>query len=338
MLAALALIVPIEEGLRRGADWATEFAANYASETKKPRKTGEVDVLLGLHVAGFPHIRTGLIRELAGLGLSLRMGWVYCHQSPIIGWTDASGTHGCELGDLLIVVTSSAGKRVARRALLVQFKISGGTYGLTDAQGRLYKEWPAFRYTKPNRPTWRRSVHPKKPHRGAQIGLFQRCHRCGEPHGQMRCDIPGENGVPLAREIEALLLGGGGRELRDFPEVRRKQGWDRMIWDLVHETTRATLNYHGYTYKRRDLDRAALAAARQFGVALVNTPDGMPGLMIQTSPYSDATPDSLERRDEGPPPQLPRERFEPSSSGAISTVFIDVAESHDQGTPHKLAR
>src|SRR6202035_1261026 len=172
---------------------------------------------------------------------------------------------------------------VSRRALLLQFKISGGTCGLTDSQGKLYTKWPAFHYTSPSRPTARQSVRPKKAHRGAQVGLFVRCPACGEPHGQMRADIPGQNGVPLASEIAALLLGAGGRELAELAAVRRTWGWDRVVWDLLADTTAATLNYYGYTTARRDLSEVALDAVRRFGVAFCGMPDGTPGMMMEAS-------------------------------------------------------
>ncbi len=327
ILAAMAITVAIEEGLTRGAVWGTHFAAKHGTRTGRRQRTGEVDVLLGLFVDGLPHIRTALRGSLASLGLSLRMGWVYCHQSPIVGWPDTGVVHKCELGDLLIVVRSSFGGRVARRALLVQFKISGGNYGLTDNQGKLYMQWPAFKYTSPKKP-WRRSVHPKKPHRGAQVGLFVRCPNCGQPHGQMRANIPGGNGVPFASEIAALLLDGGGRELQDLTAVRRTQGWDRVVWDLICETTRATLKYHGYTTTHRNLGGVALDAMSNSGVAFLVMPDGTPGLMVEAHPSLAESP-SLERFDDGPPADMPRQRLGQPPSGAISTVFIDIDEAPD---------
>jgi hypothetical protein len=330
-LRALSIVPDIEEGLRRGARWGTKFAEDYRRRTGSTSRTGEVDVLLGLFVHGLPYMRATLGGPLADLGLSLRMGWVYCHQSPIVGWTDDTGTHlGCEIGDLLIVVRNTTVDRISRRALLVQFKITGGSYGLTDAQGRLYTEWPVFRYTRPSRPTWRRSVHPKRGHRGAQIGLFVRCGGCGEPHGEMRCDIPGGSEIPLARELAALLLDGGGREFGELAAVRRTQGWDRVVWDLINETTAATLNYHGHTAARRDFARAAREALDLYGVAFAVMPEGLPGLMAESSSAPGRiAASSLARYDEGPPPDLPRKRLDDPSSGGISTLFIDIGEAPD---------
>jgi hypothetical protein len=320
------ITVAIQEGLAHGAEWGTAFAARHRARTGGSQRTGEVDVLLGLFVAGLPTVRTALQPSFESLDLSLRIGWVYCHQSPIVGWENQGVHHGCELGDLLVVVRSSFGGRVARRALLVQFKITGGTYGLTDDQGELYMDWPEFKYTRPAKP-WRRSAHPKKPHRGAQIGFFMRCPSCGEPHGEMRADIPCGNKVSLASEIAALVLDGGGRELRDLTSVRRTRGWDRVVWDLLLETTAATLNYHTYTTARRDLG-GVLDAIRLFGVALCALPDGVPGIMVEASPPSGEVP-LLERFDEGPPEEMPRERLDRPPSGAISTVFIDVGEASE---------
>jgi hypothetical protein len=306
----------IDEGLGLGQEWGRRFAQS------RGKRAGEIDILLGIFVAGLPEMRRELSFKLRPLGLESRMGWVYCHQSPIVGWSERGHEGSCELGDLLVVVRNSIGGRVSRRALLVQFKVGGGR-GVSGDQAILYTEWPVFHYKKKEHRSKRRSVHPKEAHRGAQVGLIAECPGCGEPHGEISSQIVDGGRVRLAEELAALILGGGGREFASLQEVRRKRNWDRVVWDLIGEVTAVSLSQTGFGARRRDLD----------GIARLILTEGVPGLMAEAS-SSPIGEDTLELRyiadgwdvESGPLSEL-GERPRLDSSGAISTLFIDVTDA-----------
>jgi hypothetical protein len=87
-------------------------------------------------------------------GLVASLHGVFCHGSPQVTFSDASGaTRRCELADLLIVADDcTTGSISDRRAVLVQAKrFSKGkkisTSGTAAHQLDLYTRWPSFNFT-----------------------------------------------------------------------------------------------------------------------------------------------------------------------------------------------
>lgn len=168
---------------------------------------------------------------------------VYCHQKPIV---DINSDRKPELGDVLFVYADrSRSKKLTVNSLLLQAKLS--TYPQLTIhkaemhQLELYKQWPEFTYYRAGYLNGkRRNILPKTINDGAQYLLMDTNPMTNGEYGfrgtfPMGCAVPDEIlyvNDSLANELTNLLKFKSGRTVDSDP-YRTKDGWSKMIWDLL---------------------------------------------------------------------------------------------------------
>ena len=100
------------------------------------KPTGEVGFVAAVVIGGVHDIANAWSPLLHPHGLSVKMGGVFCHQTPRATFANNSGKIvSCELADLLVVVEDNTGGRPGRRwAALIQAKMAAPGGGQTLTQ------------------------------------------------------------------------------------------------------------------------------------------------------------------------------------------------------------
>lgn len=123
--------------LATAANIAVDNALLHGARGQK-RPTGEVGFVAAVVLGAIPDIAAAWRPILHPHGYSARFTGVFCHQAPMVRFTDTSGrARRCELSDLLVVVDDLTGHAPGRRwAVLVQAKIAkiGGGKSLSGTQ------------------------------------------------------------------------------------------------------------------------------------------------------------------------------------------------------------
>ena len=238
----------IETAFQNGIDAAS--AATYALF---PKAT-EPQLVWGLFSAGIASWATDLKAILTPHGITVRVGGVFCHSTPMVKFRGMKGK-AVEMGDLLVIIRAKDGKEEWRSALLFQSKKqSVGSRLPPGDQLRLLQRWPRFEYVNGNLAGEWRKVYPG-PHRGAQYhiidtlkGVLTPC-----PDNWSRQLSPGFPIQTLSSCLAGMLSGGEGRFFSIGHRRGTHRGWSRVIWDLLRETGRLDASKFAGGGKRRQL-------------------------------------------------------------------------------------
>jgi hypothetical protein len=179
----------------------------------------------------------------APLGRDVRVGGVFCHQTPRVSFRYRdSGTWkegACELGDLLLVVHYREPWLEELNALLMQFKVGGfPKEDPSDDQWRLYSEWPPFAWDFD--PHYRRSPRPQGPHAGAIHAAIYDDGR--PPYGRPADEKIQPRQLASLLNGTALLFGGRSFKGRRLARAEAHGGWSEVIWDLIEVTATRLAN------------------------------------------------------------------------------------------------
>ena len=243
----------------------------------------KLDILLAIHKAvvgalsntskSEPQLIANLVRELpdalnsvplAG-GYSLETGGIFVHAQPLVtckGFPDPT-PKSVELGDLLLIRTGiQNGKILERRALLLQAKKASRIPTKPDNanQHHLYANWPSFKYVRSGPELNGKSRHIKGPnlYSGAKYFLIGDdpvkgcCHHpilhllCPHDDCQLWLAEPSHPDLSVYRcfylELLDFIIGNTGRSFM-MPPPKRTRGWDRVIKDLLKQTSKKISAY-----------------------------------------------------------------------------------------------
>jgi hypothetical protein len=211
---------------------------------KMPLEPEEPDYVYGLFEAVIPEMTARLTSLFAPHGRSVALAGVFCHQSPRVSFRVRDGKSwqlmACELGDLLVIVRYREPWGEELNAVLLQVKMDVWPKAdSTDAQWRLYTEWPPFDWD--FAPYHHRKPLPSGPHGGALHAVIYR-GRGQQPlaraaDGNLR---PRYLGTVLSGTT--LLFGGRSIKPRALARAEAQAGWSEVVWDLIDDTSRRLLN------------------------------------------------------------------------------------------------
>lgn len=173
-------------------------------------------------------------------GLTITVNSIFCHQSPKI--TTRYGT--TEIGDILFVLYNKCkNERITLNSLLLQAKIGNKNISSTDAQLRLYTEWPSLTYNSPKslltrikkeNPTCKggRDVLPKTLNTGAKYMLIN------STNDFMNTAVANEHltaDLPLSIEIIQFLTFSSGKTFENDKTGTNRDDWTNVMWDLIKQ-------------------------------------------------------------------------------------------------------
>ena len=228
--------------------------------------TGEAGFVAAFVLGAVPAIAAVWKPLLKPHGLSVRMSGVFCHQTPIVSFTDrANVPRRCELADLLVVVDDlTSGTATTRRAVLIQAKMaqaSGGQRLTTQGdvtQLDLFSYWPSFMLPPgfaPGQRDFQNCSHP---------GLAVECGRYGlidnPPNPAWHQHAPAvsmpaggdELGTFLARMME-------GRSSYGREATGTRDDWSRTVDELMKVTAGLAFTYSSGLKGRHPRGNSAVA-------------------------------------------------------------------------------
>jgi hypothetical protein len=299
----------------------------------------EPDFVASLVLEGTPLIYQSLAVSIASYGLSVSVFGVFCHQSPLIRFTQ-TGTRGCELGDMLIAFShKQLNGTVIRNALLLQAKATAlqpHRIGANEMnQLNLYETWPTFKYSRPGvLKGQQRDVTPKTPHGGGQYLLID--NRPPED------PLSGLSGFPktfpagccmpaqvlyihsdFASVLFNLLTFTSGRP---FFAQARSIDWSQVVWDLIQTSVSKAFNRKN-SGRRAAPRHAGLPIQVSDGLFLARSMPRGP-MSIVSEVIGQAGADELYRaEDDGPPVPSLAPVLEPEEDGAVSVILIETSEN-----------
>jgi hypothetical protein len=192
-------------------------------------------------------------RKVATLG-------VFCHQSPMVKYTDGTIDRRCELGDVLWChFHTDIQGNTFRNALLFQSKMSDTeilNIPYDDTQLKLYREWPEYEYYRSGALNGiTRHLKPSQPHAGAQyMGIDKRSPT--HPHVGIDTHYPylffpiGTTTItpkllvdtPLELELTRFLFWGSGRSFDPYNKRNNSDEWTKIVWDLLKNSLGRAFN------------------------------------------------------------------------------------------------
>lgn len=282
--------------------------------------TGEVGFVAAVVIGGVPALANAWTSILNPAGYSVQITGVFCHQSPMVDFTDAAGTpQRCELADLLVVVDDQTGATPGSRwAVLVQAKMAaaGGGQTLSRTQDlvqlELLSTWPKF--TLP--PTFLPSSR-----------VFSTCRHAGRASDCGRYGLIDPQPAPVWRQQPpAVSMPAGGLELGSFLAHMVETGqtgygreatgvaddWSFTVDELLRVTASSTFAYsRGFkTPQPRGVTALATFGSDPFGEP------HFPSLWASAPPPSGSRPEGV--------------KDEPPAEG-ISTLYIGISRYEASG-------
>jgi len=266
------------------------------------------------------------------LGLSgISAGGVFVHQRPLVSYDKMPDPKhkSVELGDLLLVSTRvKKGKVDERRALLLQVKKVKDIFKHPDNlnQWRLYADWPSFHYACPPLKGKHRYITEPDMYDAAKYMLivasspnYGLCNYIPIRSPASCCNAVTAQPIwsPIGRyqcfvnEIMGLIVGNTGKTYL-FPSPPGKQGWHRVIQDLIKKTGKLTSCY---------MEKASggTMQKRANGAFLLT------GFPSEHSMYSIFAEFCLHNNNNGEPPKdIGPWPSEPEENGAISVIEFVV--------------
>ena len=253
----------IETAFQSGIDAAS--AATYALF---PKAT-EPQLVWGLFSAGIASWGADLKAILVPHGITVRVGGVFCHSTPMVKFRGMMG-HAVEMGDLLVIIRAKDGNDEWRSALLFQSKKQSiGSRLPPGDQLKLLREWPRFEYVNGTLAGEWRKVYPG-PHRGAQYhvidnlkGVLKPC-----PNNWSRQLSTGFPVQALSSCLASMLSGSEGRNFHARTGRGTFRGWSRVVWDLLREMGRLDASKYPGGGNRRQLSILVGELARELLVEM----------------------------------------------------------------------
>lgn len=218
----------------------------------------EPDFMARLAVKTMSDIASRWSGVLQQIGVKISVLSVFCHQKPIVEYTDTSSVKRPEIGDLLVVHFHHPKRgRIARRAILYQAKVASQfpvTISPNDMkQFNLYATWPDFNYYRPKLGVTRR-VTPKAPHSGAKYLFIKR------PGSAFTSTFIASNvsmypvfhtGVDLSKDLTNILLLRAGRVFHDKDTTLGQSDWSAMVWDLLRLASKSVFKRKNSGYSNQ---------------------------------------------------------------------------------------
>ena len=219
------------------------------------QQPGEVDRLVYFFLRGLPFIENGFNQILISHGVRSTLSGIFCHQTPRVKPHGESRDEGCELGDIIFIVTY--GRRLFRsiigNALLVQAKEKSNMIS-DSVQKYLYQTASGYRYLNP------------RPLRG-QERMFQDCqyalwywifnnrhpamlHR-RYPTKHISSSTVGLNArrpgnfrrpIPFEIVLMELIMGVNGKRVYFLERDSDAVNWSKIVDDLIRVTARSAFH------------------------------------------------------------------------------------------------
>lgn len=291
----------IETAFQSGID-----AASAATYTLFPKAT-EPQLVWGLFSAGVASWSTDLKAIFTPHGITVRVGGVFCHSTPMVKFRGMKGK-AVEMGDLLVIIRAKDGKQEWRSALLFQSKKQSiGSRLPPGDQLHLLQQWPRFEYVNGTLAGEWRKVYPG-PHRGAQYHIIdtQKGVLIPCPDNWSRQLSPGFPVQALSSSLASMISGSEGRNFHSRTGRGTFRGWSRVVWDLLRETGRLDASKYPGGGNRRQLSFFVGGFSNEF---LVEIDPAWAGVKLES---------------EEPPPKEPDARAVEGNFGGIPTIIIDL--------------
>lgn len=191
-------------------------------------------------VTTLPAVISHSLRSLMP-GRNISVGGAFVHQKPLASFVKFPKMKSPELGDFLVVCRERRACGYVYNALLLQAKCVDDVlkaYVPMDHQFVLYSEWPLFEYKRAGFLNGvRRSVCSKTITQGAQYLLIDKSHSANMFTATV--DNPLEGTTHLACALASVIAFDRGRTFQySYP----RDGWSRMIWDLLTLSAASVFN------------------------------------------------------------------------------------------------
>lgn len=181
---------------------------------------------------------------------SVKCGGVFVHGQPLVECPDFPDPtpKSVEIGDLLLIRTEiKRGILEDRRAMILQAKKIDSFPSNPDNanQHHLYAHWPRFKYVRSGKLTGKfRSVTGIDLYNGAKYLMLTECSVCFPCACDFNfCSITSHPTIPqlshhqsFKKELISFILGDTGKNFKS--PSPKSNGWDRVIKDLLDETSR----------------------------------------------------------------------------------------------------
>jgi len=257
----------ILDAMRQAANDEISVALSRASSGISNLPRTEPGLVAAVHqyaIGPVGHAWSGL---LSPLGLRLKISGVFCHQSPIVTFHDASNfRRRCELADLMVVVDTKAGRLNTRKAVLIQAKMAScaGTVSLGAIsslnQLKLYQTWPLLDF---DQPAYGLSSVDVKLGSGSScsgsFGVIDRHLRSASPRWTQHPVSPTPSktvGLPELGDFLARMTAGLPNYGRDA-DLGARTPWSNMI-DVLLQSTRNRVFHLGTGSYHRAVTAMAL--------------------------------------------------------------------------------
>lgn len=210
----------------------------------------EPDYIARLVLKGTPEFHQ-IISSYSYIWNNVSTVGVFCHQSPMVQYTDGNAVRRCELGDILWChFHTDINGNIFRNALLFQSKMSDSislNTAYDDTQLKLYREWPQFEYYRSGALNGQvRNILPKQPHAGAQYMAIDNHNPILPQVGinsahPIDCFPIGITSIvpelyadtPLESELVRFLFWGSGRPFDSHSDRNNSDEWTKVVWDLL---------------------------------------------------------------------------------------------------------
>jgi hypothetical protein len=215
-----------------------------------PSHPHEPDIIANLVLRGTPGFHRAIATTRGFVGAVNTVG-VFCHQSPMVKYTEAGIDKRCELGDVLWCHfhTDRDGK-IFRNAILFQSKMSNTiepAIPFNNIQLKLYREWPQYEYYRSGRLNGQtRNLMPKQSHAGAQymliddrplnnplVGIYSPYSNLIFPIATSTVSPKIIGDTPLEFELVRFLFFGSGRTFDSYFNRNTSDEWTKIVWDLL---------------------------------------------------------------------------------------------------------
>ncbi len=183
----------------------------------------------------FPAAADAWRSVLAPLGVTAKVIGAFSFGVPKVAFIDGGVAHRCDLAACLVIVDDQTAPVSDRRALLLSLRRQADP--APPGQGRLYAEWPAFRFADTAYEAGSRDLRAAKGETNACFAEIDLARK--EPEWTLA--EPCRSGGGRSRDslgalLVAMVVGAGGRKA----VAGGTDAWSQTVDDLLRSTARAT--------------------------------------------------------------------------------------------------